>query len=93
MTLEVASSTSILQGQTAPATLTVAVTGPLGMPIPDGSSDQYASGWARADVAVAEGLCVEVGDGWDEAKVQGYRDRLDAEFGRQGSKHVQPATG
>lgn len=93
MTLEVASSTSILQGQTAPATLTVAVTGPLGIPIPDGSSDQYASGWARADVAVAEGLCVEVGDGWDEAKVQGYRDRLDAEFGRQGSKHVQPATG
>lgn len=64
---------------------TVAVTGPLAMPIPDGCSDLYASGWACADAYVVQGtdFGAEAGDGWDVAKAQGFWDRLKAERERK----------
>lgn len=69
----------------SPANLPVAVTGPLAMPIPDGCSDLYASGWACADAYVAQGtdFGAEAGAGWDETKSLGFWDRLEAERQRK----------
>lgn len=75
----------------AASTLKVAMAGPLAMPIPDGCSDIYASGWACADVCVSQGsdLLAEPPPGWDASKAQGFLDRLKAEAGHRASLQPQ----
>ncbi len=59
---------------------------PLAMPIPGDCTDSYAAGWAVADAHVAGGgdLNADAPSGWnDEARVNGFWDRLSAERAKQ----------
>ena len=73
----------------AASTVKVAVAGPLAMPIPDGCSDIYASGWASADVCISQGTDIlpDPPPGWDALKAKGFHNRLRAEAELRASLH------
>lgn len=56
-------------------------TGQLLVPIPSGSTDQFASGWARADKYLADGGAIDAGAPAEccEEKVAGFLGRLQVE--------------
>lgn len=59
----------------------VASSSVLAMPVPDGCTDRYASGWAFADGHIRKGLDLnaDAPAEWHEEKVNGFWDRLSAE--------------
>ncbi|MBD8088989.1 hypothetical protein IFT48_03270 [Pseudomonas fluorescens] len=65
------------------------------LPIPDKCTDLYASGWAYADHIVSQGgdLNAETPDGWDEARVNGFFDRLAAERNAVGKQKADSSVG
>lgn len=78
-----------------PAQTTVPSVGPLGLPIPDRCSDQYAAGWAIADALIAKGCNQDSGRDveWHSEKVAGFLDRQGAERQRKYQTHAQSGLG